>query len=106
MSELIELQEDNLNQIVADNDLVLVQYGAGWCGNCRLVKPKFKRMATETENAAFVYADAEKFVESRKLADVPNLPTFAIFKNGEKVGQVTASKIEAVKELYHEVTSL
>lgn len=104
--ELLELQEDNLAQIVADNDLVVVQYGAGWCGNCRLVKPKFKRMATETENAQFVYVDAEKYVESRNMAEVPNLPTFAIFKNGEKAGQVTASKIEAVKELYNEVTGI
>ncbi len=106
MSELIELQEDNLAQYITDNDLVVVQYGAGWCGNCRLVKPKFKRMATETPDAKFIYVDAEKFVESRQLADVPNLPTFAIFKGGEKVGQVTASKIEAIKELYNEVTSI
>lgn len=102
----IELEQDNLPEVVKGNNLVIVQYGAGWCGNCRLVKPKFKRMATENEDALFVYADAEKFVESRKLAEVPNLPTFAIFKDGVNVGQVTASKIEAVKELYNEVTRI
>ncbi|WP_313361293.1 thioredoxin domain-containing protein, partial [Empedobacter sp.] len=35
----VELEQDNLAQVVADNNIVIVQYGAGWCGNCRLVKP-------------------------------------------------------------------
>ena len=29
---MIELQEDNLQQIVAENDKVIVQFGATWCG--------------------------------------------------------------------------
>jgi thiol-disulfide isomerase/thioredoxin len=102
-----ELEQDNLAQVVADNNIVIVQYGAGWCGNCRLVKPKFKKLAAEYEGQAeFLYVDAEKLVESRKLADVPNLPTFAVFKGGENVGQVTASKIDAVKELINEAAGI
>ena len=102
-----ELEQDNLAQVVADNNIVIVQYGAGWCGNCRLVKPKFKKLAAEYEGQAeFLYVDAEKLAESRKLADVPNLPTFAVFKGGVNVGQVTASKIDAVKELINEAAGI
>ncbi len=102
-----ELEQDNLAQVVTENNLVIVQYGAGWCGNCRLVKPKFKKLAAEYEGKAeFLYVDAEKLTESRKMADVPNLPTFAIFKDGQNVGQVTASKIEAVKELINETAGI
>ncbi|MEH6705313.1 MAG: thioredoxin domain-containing protein, partial [Galbibacter orientalis] len=32
---LVELEKDNLADLVAENDTVLVQYSAGWCGNCR-----------------------------------------------------------------------
>jgi thiol-disulfide isomerase/thioredoxin len=78
---------------------------ASWCGNCRLMKPKFKKLASENENTVFVLADAEKFPESRKLATVDNLPTFATFKGGNFVNQIQTNKFENLKELVDEVTS-
>jgi thiol-disulfide isomerase/thioredoxin len=100
-----ELEQDNLQQIISENDTVVVQYSATWCGNCRIMKPKFKKLATENENITFVIADAEKFPESRKMATVDNLPTFAIFKDGQFVNQVQTNKFENLKELVDEVTS-
>ncbi|MCB0446262.1 MAG: thioredoxin family protein [Gelidibacter sp.] len=100
-----ELEQDNLTQLVSENDTVVVQYSASWCGNCRIMKPKFKKLATENESMTFVMADAEKFPESRKLATVDNLPTFAVFKNGVFVNQVQTNKFEALKDLIDEVTS-
>ena len=100
-----ELTEDNLDQIVRENGIVIVQYAATWCGNCRIMKPKFKKLAAENETAVFVIADAEKFPESRKLATVDNLPTFATFKNGTFVNQVQTNKFEILKDLVDEVTS-
>ncbi|MDH7912466.1 thioredoxin family protein [Winogradskyella sp. SYSU M77433] len=97
-----ELDQDNLQSIVSENDTVVVQYSATWCGNCRIMKPKFKKLATENENVTFVIADAEKFPESRKLATVDNLPTFATFKNGEFKNQVQTNKFEVLKELVEE----
>ena len=94
-----ELEKDNLQDIVADNNTVVVQYSATWCGNCRIMKPKFKKLATEHEGVTFVIADAEKFPESRKLAKVDNLPTFATFKNGAFKVQVQTNKFEVLKEL-------
>ena len=102
---LIELEKDNLAEIISSNDTVIVQYSAGWCGNCRIMKPKFKKMAGENENAVFVIADAEKFPESRKLASVDNLPTFAAFSKGALVNQVQTNKAENLTELINAVTN-
>lgn len=102
---LKELQTDNLNEVIESEPTVLVQYSAGWCGNCRIMKPKFKKLAGEHESVAFVMADAEKFPLSRKMANVDNLPTFAAFKNGELVQQVQTNKFEILKELVDAVTS-
>lgn len=102
---LQELTQDNLDQIINNNKVVLVQYAASWCGNCKIMKPKFKKLAGENENTTFVIADAEKFPESRKLANVTNLPTFAAFKDGKLVNQIQTNKLEPLKELVNEVTS-
>ncbi|MFB9055563.1 thioredoxin family protein [Mariniflexile ostreae] len=98
-----EIEQDNLNDIVSSNDTVIVQYSATWCGNCRIMKPKFKKLATETDGVSFVIVDAEKFPESRKMATVDNLPTFATFKAGKFVNQVQTNKFEVLKELVNEV---
>ena len=100
-----ELTQDNLEQLVADNTTVVVQYAATWCGNCRIMKPKFKKLASENTHAVFVIADAEKFPNSRKLANVDNLPTFATFTNGAFVNQVQTNKFDVLKSLVDEVTN-
>ena len=100
-----ELTEDNLAEVITENDTVVVQYMASWCGNCRVMKPKFKKLAGENENAVFLLVDAEKNPDSRKLAKVDNLPTFAAFKNGALVNQVQTNKFELLKDLVDEVTS-
>lgn len=100
-----ELDQDNLSEVISSNDTVVVQYMAGWCGNCRLMKPKFKKLASENEDATFLMVDAEKYPESRKLAKVDNLPTFATFKNGDFVNQVQTNKFDPLKDLVNEVTS-
>ena len=100
---LKELDIDNLGEIVTSQPKVVVQYMATWCGNCRIMKPKFKKLASENDNMEFVLVDAEKFPESRKLAQVDNLPTFATFVNGVKVNQTQTNKFELLKELVEEI---
>ena len=94
-----ELSKDNLSEIIANHKKVMVQYSTTWCGNCRIMKPKFKKLASENENTLFVIVDAEKFPESRKLADVSNLPTFAAFTNGVFVKQTQTNKFDVLKTL-------
>ena len=100
-----ELTKDNLNEIISNNETVIVQFSASWCGNCRIMKPKFKKLASENETVEFLMVDAEKYPESRKMATVDNLPTFATFKNGIFINQVQTNKFDLLKELVYEVTN-
>ena len=101
---MIELQEDKLGQVIDEKAKVVVQFGAAWCGSCRIAKPKFKNLAGTREDVTFVYVDAEKLPLSRKLAKVSHLPTFAAFKDGILVNQAHGSNIQLVEELVDEIT--
>jgi len=92
----IELQEDNLETVLSQNDKTLVMYGAGWCGNCKLLKPKFKKVSTENEDIQFVYVDADKLPNSRSLVTLENIPTIVSFKGTENVGHDMGNKIDVV----------
>lgn len=98
-----ELTEDILQEKIAEHDKVVVQYGATWCGNCRIMKPKFKKLAAENDDIPFYYVDAEKLPESRKLAKVDNLPTFAVFKDGELLNQVQTNQQDSLINLFKEL---
>ena len=102
---LIELNEDTLQNLISENQKVVVQYSASWCGNCRIMKPKFKKMATENEAITFVLVDAENSPESRKLANVSNLPTFATFVGGKLLNETQTNKTEVLAELVNEIVA-
>ena len=102
---LQEIKDDSLQELVANQPKVIVQYSAGWCGNCRIMKPKFKKMASENEGISFILIDAEKNPNSRQLADVSNLPTFAAFENGTLLNQVQTNKVDVLKTFVDEAAA-
>jgi len=100
-----EITTDNLQEEIADGQLTFVQYSATWCGNCRMMKPTFKRLGEGADDAQFIMVDAEKFPNSRSLAEVDNLPTFAAFKDGKLVKQLQTNKTALLKEFINEITA-
>ncbi len=95
------LDDSNFNQSLNDNKKTIVKYFAGWCGNCRLFTPKFKRLSEDDRfnGISFVDVDAEKNPDARKAAGVTNLPFFAVFDGNQLVDAVATSKEDAVIEL-------
>ena len=95
----VELDFDNLDKVLEQNEKTLVMYGAAWCGNCKLLKPKFKKLSTENQDISLVYVDADKLPNSRSLATLNNLPTIVGFNGSENVGQDEGNKIDVVKSV-------
>ena len=102
---LNDLVTDTLKNEVDQYDKVLVQFSAGWCGNCRIMKPKFKKMANDNSSMRFYMIDAEKNPMSRKLATVDNLPTFAFFKDGNLENQVQTNKADVLLNFVNEAAN-
>ena len=100
-----DLTSDTLDQVLSANAKVMVQYGAGWCGNCKITKPKFKRLAETHTDIAFIYVDAEHYPNARQFANVSNLPTFASFEGGKLVAEAQGNKIETIQEVLDALTS-
>lgn len=93
--------DQDFQELLNSHDKVVVKYFAGWCGQCRLFAPKYRRLADDPrfEGVTFLDVDAEKNPEARKMAGVSNLPFFATFKNGELVEGDFTSKEPAVVEM-------
>jgi thioredoxin 1 len=101
---ITELTTDTLHEVIAQQPKVIVLFSASWCGNCRIMKPKFKKHALENPEICFVIIDAEHNPGSRKLADVTNLPTFATYVGGTLRSQTQTNKAELLAELISEIS--
>lgn len=101
---LIQATDQNFNQLLQDNELVLVKFYADWCGNCKLIAPKIRRISDSEEYAQVTFLDinAEEQPAARKAAGVDNLPFFAAFKGGQLVKGSAASKLEFVEAMIKE----
>lgn len=99
-----ELETDTLGEVLTQHQKVMVQFGASWCGNCKITKPKFRKLSESHPDIEFIYLDAEKLPGSRKLAEVTNLPTFAGFENGQLIKQNQGNKLETIQEVIYALT--
>ena len=93
------LTESDFQANVLDKDsIVVVDYGATWCGPCKKLKPILEDLAgTMTDKAEFYYVDAGEQPALAQKYGVMSLPTLLFFQNGEVkdriVGLVAKEKI-------------
>lgn len=97
--------DSDFSQLIQQHEKVVVKYFANWCGTCRLFSPKYKKISEKEEfnGVLFLDVNAEENPESRKLANVTNLPYFAVFKNGQLVSADTTAKEEGVEKLIRQI---
>lgn len=99
--EILNTNDENFKTLLSQHSKIVVKFYAGWCGSCRLIAPKYRTLAENSnfEDVLFLEIDAENNPETRGLAKVNNLPFFASFKDGLFVEGFPSSRIEAVEEM-------
>lgn len=84
---------------LAQHPKVVVKYYADWCGQCRLIAPKFAKLADADTGVTYVEVNAEQNPAARKVAGVDNLPFFAVFRDGQLIAGEATGRLERVQEL-------
>lgn len=77
---LIELNKDNLQSIIDSNEILLIDFWAGWCGPCKMFKPIFEKASETHKDIAFASCDTEAQTEVAASFGVRSIPTLAIFR--------------------------
>ena len=80
---VMELTSENFNHEMANNDLLLVDFWAEWCGPCKSMHPIFTRMAKKYKRVRFARVNVDNAQDIASKYGVQSIPTFIMFKNGE-----------------------
>ncbi len=80
---VIELTSQDFDQKKSENELLLVDFWAEWCGPCKSMHPIFSRMAKKYKSVRFARVNVDNAQDIARRYGVQSIPTFIMFKNGE-----------------------
>src|SRR5919106_1066529 len=79
----VELTKDTFAETLEDNEIVLIDFWASWCGPCRQFAPVYEAVAERNPDVVFGKVDTEAEQELAGVFSVMSIPTLMIFR--EKV---------------------
>lgn len=92
---------------IRDNDIVLVDFWASWCGPCRAFAPIFERSAANHPQIVHAKVNTEQEPELAALMEIRSIPTIAAFREGVLVfSQPGVLAPAALEDLISQVAAL
>ncbi|MBE1539769.1 thioredoxin [Micrococcus yunnanensis] len=102
-----DLTLEEFGSTVAENDTVLVDFWAGWCGPCRQFAPVFEAASEKHEDVVFAKVDTEDQQQLAAMAGITSIPTLMAFRGGVLVfSQAGALPGTALEQLLDQVKGL
>ena len=80
----VHIDEPNFAQIIENNEIVILDFWAEWCGPCKAYGPVFERVSEQYPEVVFGKINTEEEPELGRLFNIRSIPTTIAFK--EQIG--------------------
>ena len=103
----VELTKENFEEVITNNDTVVVDYWAEWCGPCKSFGPIFEKVSEDFPDAVFAKVDTQNEQEIASYFQIRSIPTLMIFREKVMVfSQPGALPEGALREVVSNVENL
>ena len=103
----IDINAERLRDTITDNDIVLVDFWADWCGPCKRFGPIYEKASEEHDDIVFAKLDTDANQELSGQLGIEGIPTLMAFREGVLVfNQAGALPGPALKQVVDAVKGL
>lgn len=103
----VDVDFEKFGKTIEENDIVLVDFWAAWCGPCRMFGPIYDEASNRHEDVVFAKVDTEAEQQLAVAAQIQSIPTLMAFREGIAVfrhsgvlqGEALDDIIRQIKEL-------
>ena len=104
---LITVTDENFNTVVSENDIVIMDFWAPWCGPCRSFAPIFEETSKEFSDIAFAKINTEEEHGLASHFQIRSIPTVMILRENIIVFQQAGMlPKEALVDILNQVKAL
>jgi thioredoxin 1 len=103
----VDLSLETLESTIEDNEIVLIDFWADWCGPCKSFAPTYEKVSEEYGNIVFAKVDTEAHQELAAQFQIRSIPTLVVFK--DQIGifaQPGALPEDALRDLIGQIEGL
>jgi len=102
-----QLTQQNIEDTIHNNEIVVIDFWAPWCGPCQTFKPIFEQASDKHAEATFASCNTEEETELAAMFQIQSIPTLVVFRDGIGIfGQPGMLPAEALDELMDKVREL
>ena len=103
----VDLTATSFTSTVEDNDIVLIDFWADWCGPCRMFAPWYEEVSQEHTDVVFAKVDTEAEQALAGTFAIRSIPTLMAFRDGILLyKEAGALPKEALGQLVEQVKAL
>jgi len=84
-------------KFISEDKVTVVDFFATWCGPCKQIAPFVEKLSKEFDKNNFLKVDVDEVSDVAAEVGVRAMPTFMVFRNGEKVAEVVGANPAALK---------
>lgn len=97
VSVLTASSKSEFDTAIQGNQLVVVDAFATWCGPCKAIAPKIEDYSRDYPDVKFIKFDVDESPDIAQELGIRAMPTFLLFKGGEKVEEVVGANPAAIE---------
>ena len=102
-SDRVEIVRDkadwDMEMLINNGKTIVVHFNASWCDSCLNIHPSFVEFSRDFKDMVFLSVDVDDADEVAEEYDIDTLPTFQVWKNGQKMDEYIGTEKYRLRNL-------